>query len=371
MGKRLRCGRRGAWNTVGTGLKLRDTYFNHHVYKAESRWQRREFVGKWRRIYARDPRWTPPHAPSLRRELRDLGDSGAHLIYVNALPTSPTRRGSRLESTVAAVMVRQDHVKRDVGYLSFLHTVNDRTTLRVLLESLSEHLRPHGIRTLIGPTHLLPYLGSGVLANYWNLSPPLYTPYNPPYLNELCQVSMRQVDDLQLYHLSTGIQMQEDSPAALSALEPERLADDLLPLLRTACSANPTFPPPNRAEAERLLRWLAALPLSGWLAEVEGEPVGFALLQPDSKPPRTNLLSRLRLNGPQEVKRGRLLFLGVLPEFRRRGIARHLLSSARTAALERGWEALSLGPIPHEAGQVVEAWGASAQQRYTLYRYTL
>ena len=149
-------------------------------------------MGKWRRIYAKDPRWVPPHASSLRREVLD---PVTHLVYVDALPTNPTYRGSSLESAVAAAMIRPDPVRKDMGYLS-LHTVNDRTTLRVLLESLTEHLRPHGIRTLIGPTHLFPHLGSGVLENYWNLTPPLYTPYNPPYLAELCQILMKRVEEL-------------------------------------------------------------------------------------------------------------------------------------------------------------------------------
>ena len=160
MGKRWRSGQRGAWNTTGIEPKL--NLFNHRVYKAQSRWQRREFVGKWRRIMARDPRWVPPHRASLRRELRN---PETHLIYVDALPQNPTLRGSSLESAVAAAVIRRDPLRRDVGYLSFLHTVNDRDTLGVLLESLTEHLRPHGIRTLIGPAHLFAHLGSGVLTS--------------------------------------------------------------------------------------------------------------------------------------------------------------------------------------------------------------
>ena len=364
----MHSGRRGAWNTSGIGPKLSDTYFNHRVYKAESRWQRREFIGKWRRIYAKDPRWVPPHAPSLRREVLD---PVTHLVYVDALPTNPTYRGSSLESATAAAMIRPDPVRRDTGYLSFLHTVNDHTTLRVLLESLTEHLRPHGIRTLIGPTHLFPHLGSGVLENYWNLTPPLYTPYNPPYLAELCQILMKRVEDLQLYHLSTDVQLKADSPATLLPLEPERLAGDLLPLLQVACSANPSFSPPNAQEAEKMVAWSKTSPLEGLLAEVDGEPVGCVLSQPDLKAlrARRGLFSRMQPRG--ETQSARLLFLAVLPEFRKRGIARHLLSQTLKTARARGWKTLSIGPVPRQTGRVLEAWGATPQQRCGLYRYAL
>ena len=312
---------------------------------------------------ARDPRWTEPHRPSLRRELRD---EGTHLVYVDALPQDPTFRGSSLESAVAAAVIRPDPLKRDMGYLSFLHTVNDRDTLSVLLESLTEHLRPHGIRTLIGPTHLFPHLGSGVLTSHWHLTPPLYTPYNPPYLSELCQSLMRPVETSQLYHLSTDVQLRNDSPATLSPLEPKRLAEDLLPLLQVA-SAHPTFSPPDVEEAERMVTWLLTSPLYGWLAEVDCQPVGFALVQADLPEERRGLAWFRK----QEAKSGRLLFLGVLPEFRRRGIGRHLLSQSLTMGLGRGWNTLSTGPLPRKTGRLLEMWGAKASQNYTLYRYKL
>ena len=317
-------------------------------------------------MVARDPRWVPPHGPSLRRELRD---PETHLIYVDALPQGPTFRGSSLESAVAAVIIRRDSVRKDVGCLGFLHSVNDGETLRVLLESLAEHLRPHGIRTVLGPTHLFPHLGSGALSSHWHLTPPLHTPYNPPFLDELCQSLVKRVGASRLYHLPAGVHIHGDSPATLSPFEPERLARDLLPLLQVACSANPTLSPPDADEAERMLRWLSAFPLHGWLAEVGDRPVGFALLQPDDS---STLRKRRFLRfGRARIPSGRLLFLGVLPDFRGRGVARHLASQSLEGARERGWETLSAGPLPRETGNTLEAWGAQPSQHYTLYRYSL
>ncbi len=346
-------------------------YFNHRVHKAKTRWQRREFIGKWRRIVAKDPRWVAPHGASLRRELRD---SSTHLIYVDALPRDPSFRGSSLESAVAAAIIRPNPLKRDTGYLSFLHTINHRDTLSVLLESLPEYLRPHGIRTLLGPAHLFPHLGSGVLASHWHLTPPLHTPYNPPYFSELCQSLMKPAETLQLYHLSADVSADlrplGGSPATLSPLEPARLAQDLLPLLQVACAVNPSFSPPSAEEAVRMLKWLATSPLYGWLAEVEGQGVGFVLMQADLPGRRRGLRLRRR-----EVSSGRLLFLGVSPDFRGRGIAHHLLSQALNVACERGWESLSVGPLPRNTGEflhkVSQGWGAEPVQNYVLYRYAL
>ena len=74
------------------------------------------------------------------------------------------------------------------------------------------------------------------------------------------------------------------SRANLVPLEPDRLAADLLPLLIAACPAWAGFVPPDAEEAGFLLNWLGQWPLFGWLAEVDLEPVGFVLLQPELAP---------------------------------------------------------------------------------------
>ena len=56
---------------------------------------------------------------------------------------------------------------------------------------------------------------------------------------------MKPVEASQLYHLATDVQIKGQSSATLSPLEPERLAGDLLPLLQSACAANPSFSPPD------------------------------------------------------------------------------------------------------------------------------
>lgn len=150
-------------------------YFNHRAYTAEGPWSRRTFVAKWRRLGSRDPLWTPPPLGVLRRTLGELNPT---CLWLEALPKDPSFRGSSLEVAVATAAVRRSVQNPDSGYLTLLQFVNDRDTLYTLLEHLSETLRPHGIRTLLGPTHLLPQLGSGALSSHWQLPPPADTPYH-------------------------------------------------------------------------------------------------------------------------------------------------------------------------------------------------
>jgi len=341
-----------------------ESYFNHRTVLAESFWERRDFIRRWRRIYARDPRWRAPHLPTLRRSLRELKPL---LLWVEALPKEPLYRGSSLEVPVAAAAIRLAGERADSAYLTMLHLANDRTALRALLEGLAETLRPRGVRSLIGPTHLLPHLGGGVLESHWHLPPPPDTPYQPPFVPEHLDALMSPKEALRLFRLGTSAAPSEEAPGlSLTALDPTRLARDLLPLLQAACSPSPALAPPDEAEARAVVRWLERGRPFGLLATLEDTPAGFALLYPERG------TTRGRFHPPPAAERGRLMG-AVLPAFRRRGLGRALLRGARGLARDRGWSSLSVGPVPlgSEVEGFLQGCGAAAGQRYTLYQYTL
>lgn len=98
------------------------------------------------------------------------------------------------------------------------------------------------------------------------------------------------------------------------------------------------FVPMSDAEFEDMARllWHVALPELLLVAESDGRPVGFSMTLPDfneATRPLNGRLSRfglpiglLRLRSNlKRIKTGRLLALGVLPEFRRQGIAELLI----------------------------------------------
>ncbi|CAA9566285.1 MAG: hypothetical protein AVDCRST_MAG86-1218 [uncultured Truepera sp.] len=298
----------------------------------------------------------------MRRTLSDLKPT---CLWLEALPRDPTFRGSSFEVPVATAAVRRDPERPDTGYLTLLHFVNDHDTLYALLEGLSERLRPHGVRTLVGPTHLLPQLGSGALSSHWQLPPPADTPYGPPYAPEHLGALMSPTDTLNLFHLDTFQAAPGGADVSLRALEPQRLTGDLLPLLQTAFSA-PDFPSPDAAETRAILRWLTPRRPFGFLAALPGAPdtpVGLALLYPDDA-------FRYRLPRRETYNRTGRLWGGVLPAFRRQGIGRALLGAALAAARARGWDSLSVGPVPRngDVDTFLQACGGVWRQGYTLYR---
>lgn len=381
-------------------------YFNHYTHISESRWERREFLHRWWRLNAGDRRWTPPPFPLLRRAL--VARSDEHLlrqhlapVYVEALPGRPRREGEAMrgvslalmEEPVAAALVMADP-RRDDGtaYLGLLACANDEESLDRLLSASQEQAWRLGCSRLIGPVGLSPHLHTGTLVDHFDLFPPLYTPYSPPYLPDVLQTSLEVIRTTRLYTLTVdaptvaiptvaGTDSAGLGQVQLVPLEPARLAGDFLPLLVAAPAASiedsAGFPPPDALEARFLLDWWGYVPLVGWLALVQETPVGFVLLQPDlaglmrwakgGRPLWRRAWLAWRRTHP--VKAGRVLAGGVLPAWRGRGIGSRLWAQTLAYAAGQGWQTLIIGPLEPEsdAATFLTARGASAQQSYALY----
>lgn len=376
-------------------------YFNYSILArdaaAASWWERREFIHSWWRSYSDDVRWTPPDYGALTREIQPrnnphLARLHAGLVRVEALYRTAVRASRQdqpvplaniFEQPLAATLYLLDPRRMDnAAYFSLLHASNDDEALHRLLSHARETMKRFRARRALGPVGISPHLGSGVLVDSWDQWPPLHTPSNPPYLPERLAQRMDPLQTGRLYHASvpeTG--PRPDGPATLEPLLPVRLATDLLPLLVEA-TKNPTagFPPPDELEAAFLLRWLRVERLSGWVASVDNQPVGFVLLGPDDAPVLRNANGGRRL--PRRVltamrrpvaRQGRLYFGAVAPGYRRRGIGRQLWAAALHQAREQGWHELTAGPIwlpadGHSAATAfLETGAAVPRQTYQLF----
>ena len=385
------------------------TYFNFSHHLAEGRWERSSFASKWWHSFSRDPHWVPPDYLTFRRELEPgrnphLARMSPRFIYTTAMSrrkVTPRYResfplGESLlenipsEQIVAICLVLSDPRRADrAAHLALLHCTNDLESLERLLDFAATLAAEEGCQRLLAPAGLSPHLGTGLLENQWNRLPSQYTPYNPPYLPELVSGVMEPIAASRLYHLDvpTGQNIAAfDQPSASRAklvpFEPARLSGDLLPLLAHACPSWAGFPPLDREEAAFIIRWIHRWPLIAWLAVFAERPIGFVLLQPDLAPPlrrakggRT-LFWRAWLNraGLKPAAQGRILFGGVLPEWRGRGTGSQLLRQALLTAREQRWQTISIGPLPEVASEAVsflEHRGALPQQHYRLYQQEL
>jgi GNAT superfamily N-acetyltransferase len=283
---------------------------------------------------------------------------------------------------VAATALLVDrHRRDDTGYLALLACANDVETFERLVGAALEQAAMQGCHRLWGPVGLSPHLGAGMLESHFHLLPPLHSPYNPPYLPEVAASIMEPIVEGVIYRLPVGESVAVEGPAQLVAATAAQLAGDLLPLLAAASTWGDLFPRPDAAEAAFLAHWLGVWPLQVWTAEAEGEPVGLLVLQPDvgARVARArggrNPLWRgwLGWQARRRVRTGRLLWLGVLPTQRGRGIGQQLWAHAVTLAAQAGWHEMTLGPLPaaHPGGTFLARQGGVTAQRVTIYETEL
>lgn len=387
-------------------------YFNYSLHlldpAAASFWERRSFLHAWWAIGGDDARRTPPGYAGLRRDLdprhnAHLARLRAEFIHIEALHRTGVRRSrtdqqeipltSILEQPLAAAVASVDPRRQGTtAHLGLLRLAADAEAFDRLYYHLVEVLSAENYHRVVGPIGLSPHLGSGVLLDAWDAWPPQHTPTNPPYLPELLERRLRPWLTGRLYHVTVPAQAAApDGADAAKPFAPARLAGDLLPLLVAATDNAAGFPPPDATEAAYLLRQ-AGPGAFGGLVEGDDGPAGFVLLAPD-------MAGRLRathggrplwgraalaLTAGRPVSAGRVLWGGVLPAWRGRGVGSGLWAWALAAARARGWESLTVGPIwsPREKpgnlarGEVSTAAaflakrGAMARQTYRLYEAT-
>jgi len=370
------------------------TYFNYRTYRAESWWEKRTFVHKWWQLQRQDRRWVPPIYPTLRRALHKpvghLARCTLVPIYLEALPqrtTSSGLAGAYWEEPVAAAVLCLDPRQAEgIAYLALLSCSNDEEALDRLLSAAHEEAGHYGYHTLSGPTGLSPWLSSGVLENYFHVTPPLHTPYNPPYLPELMANSLAPWQESTLFHMplspatpAPAWTARSVSPRNVTIRPLVQQADwvALLPLWQVACAAMGDYPAPDVLEVTFLQSWLGQWPCYGWVAEADGAAVGFVLLQADLAPAVRRAKGgrhpwwRLWLQSCSRYRSaaGRLLYGGVLPNWQGRGIGTRLWQHVLQTAQEQSWQAITIGPLLPTApgGAFLLARGAIGQQRYLTY----
>jgi ribosomal protein S18 acetylase RimI-like enzyme len=372
-----------------------DGYFNYVTRVMESWWERRDFVHGWRRLNRRDARWTPPYHPALTAALTPgrwahMARLSPVLIQVEAMPGKPRRDGgwaqrgldgAFMEQVVAASVILADPRRRDrTAYLGLLSVANDVESLERLMTASLEQAWASGCKRLMGPVGLSPQLGYGALEDHFHLTPPLYTPYQPPYVPDVLRAVLEPVQTRRFYVAAVNTAANTAAtagagPAQLRTLSSAEMPAVLPPLL--AALDGDDFPPPDAAEAAFLLEWWGALPLAAIVAEVAETPVGCLILQPDLAAALRGAGGARTLWGKawlawrrvQRTHAGRALAWCVLPGYRGRGIGRQLWQAGMAFAREQGWSVVGIGPVAEEgvAAAILARIGARPRQRYTLY----
>lgn len=303
----------------------------------------KEFISFPWRIYKNDPNWVPP----LLMEQRTLFNKAKHPFYEHG-EVQPffARRDGRIVGRIAAVINRaHNEFHHDtVGFFGFFESVDDIEVARSLFQAAGDFVKQHNMTVLRGPMNFSTNEECGLLYKGFERPPVVMMPYNPRYYTRLFEESgLQKAKDL-LAYLMTQKDLSEKLRRMGPVIEkrtrlkirPMNMKDFWNEVLRIqdiynkAWEKNWGFVPMTDAEFHKLAKDLKLIvdPDLLWFAENDdGTPVGFSLALPDFNQALAKINGRLFPFGlfkllyyKNRIDGVRVLTMGVIPEYRRRGV---------------------------------------------------
>lgn len=348
------------------------------------------------RLHARDPIWVPP----LRRDVKLLLDRRKNPFFEHAeAEYFLAERNGEVVGRIAAIHNRlhnEFHADK-VGFFGFFESIDDQAVADLLLARAAEWCKARGLDLLRGPASFSTNDECGLLVDGFDKPPTIMTPHNPPYyIGLLERAGFTKAKDLLM--LEGGDQThQVVVPERLNravSIALQRAGVTLRPLdmkrfkaevetvkeLYNACwERNWGFIPMTEHEIDHLAVQFkpVVVPDQVVFAEKDGKPVGFALALPDFNvvfrrhrsgrmlPAALDLLWSLKR---KKITRARVLLLGVLPEYRGKGIDSALYHWIWTKSGEHGMYWAEGGWILEDNLAIKQGLEKMTFQVYKTYR---
>jgi GNAT superfamily N-acetyltransferase len=259
-------------------------------------------------------------------------------------------RGGEVVGRIAAITNRlhNEYHEDKVGFFGFFESTQDQAVANALFDAAAAWLRHEGHNVMRGPASFSTNDECGLLVWGFETPPTLMMPHNPMWYPALVeQGGFTAVKDLLVYEGGSeeGSQVPERLTRGVDLvtrrlglrirpldLRRFRSEVDLIKALYNQCwERNWGFIPMTDAEIEHLAKQFrpVVVPDQVPIAEIDGKPIAFGLALPDLntifRPNRNGyllpVLPRLLLSLKREtLRRARILLLGIVPEWRGKGV---------------------------------------------------
>ncbi|HWR83405.1 MAG TPA: hypothetical protein VN285_08885 [Candidatus Deferrimicrobium sp.] len=370
------------------------------VVEVETPPQLRQFVAYPNELYQGDPLYVAP----LISERLEFFDRRKNPFYRSArVKLFLAFRGGQIAGRIATCVSYNHNAfhGEKTGFYGFLDCPNDFEVASTLLKVAMITLKKEGMERMRGPMNFSTNHECGFLVEGFDSPPVIMMTYNRPYLPELAErFGLRKVMDLLAYKLTeedpipervlaVADRMQKRASITLRTVnmsdfdnEARRISE----IYRGAWEKNWGFVPMTDDEFFHMAYQLKRVvdPQLAIVAEHKGRPVGFSLALPDINQ------ALIRLNGKlfpfglvkllwhtkvrNKVDGCRIIMLGILPEFRKRGIDSMLYVATYRNGVRRGytWGELSWILETNELiRRGVEQLGARIYKRYRIVEMPL
>ena len=301
------------------------------------------------RLHAGDPFWAPP----LRSEVRSALSRKRDPFFEHGdLALFLAEREGKVVGRIAAITnTLHNETQRDrTGFFGFFECVEDPAAAAALLAAAAGWAREQGHDHLLGPVSHSVNHECGLLVDGFDSPPAMLMPHNPPYYAELLEgAGLRGAKDLLAFEVGSNEGVAPSLPdravramerigkrqgITLRPIDTRRLeaeADRIREIFNACWADNWSFVPLTTTEIRDMTHRLkpVLVPDLVPMVEKDGETIGFGMAVPDlnhallrNRSGRTlpGMLRILWSLWRKKIPRIRILLLGVLPEYRGKGI---------------------------------------------------
>ena len=360
-----------------------------------SRRELKRFVKLPWRLYSNEPNWIPPLIIERMRFLDrgknpffEHGEAEYFLAWRDGEPVG------RITAQIDRNFV--EFHGENIGHFGFFESGEDPEIARALVAAAEGWLRERGMERMQGPFDFTMNDECGVLIEGHEIKPMMRQPYQLRYYPALLEgAGMQKAMDLLMWHLhisdrekllpvlfELAERLEPDHGITVRHMRKSDLADEVerfREVYNAAWSDNWGFVPQTKEELQHAAKEFKFLLDEDWfmVAEKDGRVAGAALSFPDLNELIDGMNGRLLpfgwwklLTRRGQIRRLRVGFLGVMPEFQHTGVAAafyvehfDMAAKSRIKEGEMGWiletnEAMNRG---------MEAMGGRVVKKYRVY----
>ena len=356
-----------------------------------------EFIKLPLRLYRNDPHFVP-HLLAERRDFFSVGNPIFQFTDVGYF-LARDESGRAVGRVTAHVNRRHNEFAGErTGFFGFFECVEQLDVARALMATAEAWLRQRGMSTIRGPFNFSTNEECGFLARGFDSMPAFMMPYTKRYyLDFMAELGYLPAKDLIAYdcHFEGEIpahlvrfaeRARERTGITVRTLEMKRFEEEVAAAFQVynrAWEKNWGFIPMTRDEFRYTAKGLRQIvdPAIALVAEKDGQAVGFSLGLPDYNPLFKKMNGRvfpfgfLRfLLGKRSINRIRVITLGVIEEYRKRGVETLLIHDTFRNGTAKGYMSCEMSWILEEnvlARRAFERLGAVAYKVYRVFEKPL
>lgn len=303
-----------------------------------------QFIKLQWKIYAGDPNWVPP----LMMDRIKILSKDKNPFYQHAeMEMYLAEKNGEIVGRIAAIKndLHLQYHNDNTGFFGFFECINDQEIANALFDKAKAWIKSKGLSFMRGPASPSSNDEWGMLLEGFNDSPRLLMTYNPEYYIKLCEnYGFKKSKDLYAYKIENSkIKKSEKlrrvaeiaakrSGIVIEELNPKDLNNEVKKvkyLYNKAWAPNWGFVPLTDGEIDAMAEDLKQIvePSLVLFGKINNELVGFALVMLDYNAVFKHMNGKLFPFGflklftkKKEIKWCRIITLGVIPEYQKRGL---------------------------------------------------